>query len=152
MMDVSSIMDFQNVLFDSSITTKKVLFDKLSESLLRSGYITDKSKFIDDLEKREQEMETGIEDGIGIPHAKSQYVVEATVAFAHTGIMKDYYALDDTPIECVFMLAIPEKSNDLHLDILSSLSRKLMDDTFKKDIKNAKTKAELKKILENIGG
>lgn len=151
-MDILSMMDARNVLFDAQITTKKALFEALAESLFASGYVTDKKKFVEDLEKREQETETGIEDGFGIPHAKSRYVKEATIAFAHTGSMKDYHALDDTPIECVFMLAIPEKANDIHLEILSSLSRRLMDDTFKRNIKNVKTKAELQSILENAGG
>lgn len=121
----------------------------MAELLEKNGCIKNKKKLIKDLEKREKLVSTGIEDGFGIPHAKSKCVVKPTIAFAHTNEISDYIALDNSKVQWSFMLAIPSNSNDIHLEILSSLSRKLMDDDFRNKLKQAKTSEDVFKILTN---
>lgn len=142
-MTIQDMLDEQNILFDSSITNKQLLFDKLAQQLVVSGYISNKKKFIRDLNIREKQTTTGIEDGFGIPHAKSKFVKKATIAFAHVGEINDYIGLDDQKINTVFMIAVPEDSNDTHLSLLSGLARKLMDPEFKEKINLAQTKKQV---------
>ncbi|HAC1703620.1 TPA_asm: PTS sugar transporter subunit IIA, partial [Listeria monocytogenes] len=106
-------------------------------------------KFIRDLYNREEETSTGIEAGFGIPHAKSKYVKEPLIVFVHSGIIIDYFGLDDSPIECSFIIGVPKKATDVHLQILSELSRKLMNDEFREKLKNSKNENEIKTILSN---
>ncbi|QGQ45482.1 PTS sugar transporter subunit IIA [Metabacillus sediminilitoris] len=148
-MDISSLLQPKNILFDETIHSKKDLFRTMAELLEKNGCIKNKKKLIVDLEKREKVVSTGIEDGFGIPHAKSKCVVKPTIAFAHTNEISDYIALDDTKVQCSFLLAIPSDSNDLHLDILSSLSRKLMNEDFRNKLKQAKTQEEVMTILSD---
>ncbi|MFS0559972.1 fructose PTS transporter subunit IIA [Terribacillus sp. 179-K 1B1 HS] len=151
-MDFTSMLDKRNFVFNCGIQTKKELFTCLAETLERNGYLTNKKRFIKDLEKREKESSTGIEDGIGIPHAKSKVVKQPVIAFAHTSGLNDYHALDGSLVECVFMIAVPEKANDLHLDTLSFLARKLMNEQIRSELKKAKNGEELQLILTNLGG
>lgn len=151
-MDIISLMDERNVIFDSSIKSKKELFEALSNTLKKNGYINSEHRFIKDIIKREKESSTGIEKGFGIPHAKSKSVIEPTIAFAHTAELSDYIALDDSKVECVFMIAVPEHQNNQHLDILSFLARKLMNDDIKERLMLAKKSEEIISILKEIGG
>lgn len=146
-MDIVSLMDKELVIFDDSIRSKDELFERLAQSMFKSKRIIKPNKFVKDLYKREKEADTGIEDGFGIPHAKSKYVIKPTICFAHTGIIQDYSGLDNQPIEYVFMIAVPEKSNEIHLDILSTLSRKLMNASYRTEIKNISTSEELFKVI-----
>ena len=148
-MNISDLMVNELVIFDESISSKEKMFNELAHRLSEVGRINKPDKFIKDLKKRESETSTGIEDGFGIPHAKSKYVIEPTIVFAHTGLMADYTGLDDVPIECVFMIAVPKKSKDIHLDILSSLSRRLMDEKFRNRLKKATTIEEVMSIITN---
>ncbi|EAH0424885.1 PTS sugar transporter subunit IIA, partial [Listeria monocytogenes] len=84
-----------------------------------------------------------------IPHAKSKYVKEPLIVFVHSGIIIDYFGLDDSPIECNFIIGVPKKATDVHLQILSELSRKLMNDEFREKLKNSKNENEIKTILSN---
>jgi mannitol/fructose-specific phosphotransferase system IIA component (Ntr-type) len=61
--------------------------------------------------------------------------------------MDDYTGLDGKPIECVFAILVPQKATDLHLDILSGFSRRLMNQDFRDRLKNAKTAAEVLQIF-----
>ncbi|HCA4016349.1 PTS sugar transporter subunit IIA, partial [Listeria monocytogenes] len=48
-----------------------------------------------------------------------------------------------------FIIGVPKKATDVHLQILSELSRKLMNDEFREKLKNSKNENEIKTILSN---
>ena len=104
-------------------------------------------KVIKDLYRREEETSTGIEDGFGIPHAKSKAVLQPTICFAHTGKITDYVGLDGRNIEWVFAILVPQKTAYIHLEILSKLSRKLMNESFRTQLKNAGSPMEVLEIM-----
>ncbi|WP_067840483.1 PTS sugar transporter subunit IIA [Amphibacillus sediminis] len=151
-MDISSMLDKRNMVFDLAIQTKEDLFACLAQTLENNGYITNKRRFIKDLKRREKESSTGIEDGFGIPHAKSKAVIKPTIAFAHVDELKDYPALDGSHVQCVFMLAVPDHANDTHLHMLSFLARQLMNDQLKASLKAANDPEEVLAILTKLGG
>ena len=146
-MELKEIMLNDLIIFDEGIRSKDDLFDCLAKRLEEQNRVSKAKRIVKDLYKREKETSTGIEDGFGIPHAKSKYVLEPTVCFAHTGLMEDYVGLDGKPVECVFAILVPQKAVDLHLDILSGLSRRLMNQDFRDQLKKAKTAAEVLHIL-----
>lgn len=148
-MKISNLINEDRIIFDNRIQTKELLFEKVAEVLFKEGSITNTKKFIRDLYKREEETSTGIEAGFGIPHAKSKYVKEPLIVFVHSDIINDYFGLDDSPIECSFLIGVPKKATDVHLQILSELSRKLMDEKFRERLKNSKNKNEIITILSN---
>lgn len=148
-MKISNLINEDRIIFNNRIQTKELLFKKVAEVLFKEGSITNTKKFIRDLYKREEETSTGIEAGFGIPHAKSKYVKEPLIVFVHSDIINDYFGLDDSPIECSFLIGVPKKATDVHLQILSELSRKLMDEKFREKLKNSKNKNEIITILSN---
>ncbi|AIS61602.1 MULTISPECIES: PTS sugar transporter subunit IIA [Listeria] len=146
-MDISNLINESRIIFDTSIQTKQLLFEKVANVLGEEGAITNQKKFIRDLYKREEETSTGIESGFGIPHTKSKYVKEPLIVFVHSDVMTDYFGLDDAPIECSFIIGVPKKAADTHLEILSNLSRKLMNDEFIEKLKKSKNEQEIMTIL-----
>lgn len=146
-MNITDLMLPELIIFDDSIRSKEALFHLIGESFHSAGRATNSKKLIKDLFKRENETSTGIEAGFGIPHAKSKHVTEPSILFAHVSQLNDYQGLDGQPIECVFSIIVPKKASDVHLEILSSLSRKLMDEDFRKQLKNATTREEILAIM-----
>ncbi|MEG1502733.1 MAG: PTS sugar transporter subunit IIA [Enterococcus sp.] len=146
-MEITDLMMNDLVIFDETIRSKNELFERLANELERTKRVTKAKKIMKDLYKREKETSTGIEDGFGIPHAKSKHVLEPTVCFIHTEKLSDYLGLDGQPIECSFAILVPSKSSDIHLDILSSLSRKLMNEDFRKELKAARSGEEVLSII-----
>lgn len=55
-------------------TSKEDVFHELVDLLLKAGKISDPDKIYDALISREQLFSTALEDGIAIPHAKTEYV------------------------------------------------------------------------------
>lgn len=147
MMKLIDLMVNDLIIFDESIRSKKELFEKLGQLLEEEQRVSKAKKVIKDLYRREEETSTGIEDGFGIPHAKSKAVLQPTICFAHTGKISDYEGLDGRNIECVFAILVPQKTADIHLEILSKLSRKLMNESFRTQLKNAGSSMEVLEIM-----
>ena len=146
-MDISALIDTELIIFDEDIQSKDELFEMLGKTIEESSRGTKAKKIIKDLYKREKETSTGIEDGFGIPHTKSRAIIKPTVCFVRTGKIQDYRGFDDQPIECVFAIFVPKSSSDVHLEILSSLSRKLMDENLRKKIKDTKNSEDIIRII-----
>lgn len=115
---------------DGSATTKDQAIDRLVAVAASAGRATDPAALRADVAAREELLATGIEGGIGIPHARSTGVAEPTVVFGRSTNGIDWGAADG-PASLVFLIAVPEGAGDEHLQILASLSRALMKPEFR---------------------
>ncbi|MGR5457249.1 PTS sugar transporter subunit IIA, partial [Vibrio alfacsensis] len=80
-------------------------FNELADVLVNAGKVSDKQQFVKDVWAREETGNTGFEDGIALPHAKSASVVSPAIA---VGISKkgiEYGAEDGQPSNIFFMIA-----------------------------------------------
>ena len=108
----------------------------LAQALADEGRVTDLDGFLADVRKREEQMPTGLPGGIGIPHARSAYVTEPTLAFGRSAHGIDWGA-EDGPATLIFLIAAPEGGGDDHLKILAALARRLMRTEFREALTNA---------------
>ena len=60
----------------------------------------------------------------------------------------EYEALDDEPVNLIFLIAAPEGAGNVHITILSKLSMMLMDDTFTESLRKAKSVEEFLNIID----
>lgn len=97
----------------------------------KSGNLIDAQAYEDAVLRREAEGSTGIGEGVAIPHAKTAAVAEPGLAAMVVRGGVDYESLDDEPALLFFLIAAPEDGADVHLNVLSRLSRMLMDDDFR---------------------
>ncbi len=115
---------------DGSASTKDTAIDRLVAVAAAAGRATDPAALRRDVAAREELMATGIEGGIGIPHARTSGVAEPTVVFGRSTEGIDWGAADG-PAHLVFLITVPEGAGDEHLQILASLSRALMKPEFR---------------------
>jgi PTS system fructose-specific IIC component len=86
-------------------------------------------------------------DGVAIPHARSAGVTQSSVVVARTnGVTFDP---DEDPADVLFMILVPPGEGDEHIDILSSLARRLMDPEFTAALRNLSNVNELSELLVN---
>ncbi|MEJ8635591.1 fructose-specific PTS transporter subunit EIIC [Streptomyces sp. MS2.AVA.5] len=114
---------------DLAATTMEAAARSLAERMVALGRVTDLEGFLGDVAAREAQMPTGLDGGIGIPHCRSAHVTEPTLAFGRSAAGVDFGA-PDGPADLIFLIAAPAGADDAHLTILSSLARRLMDESF----------------------
>nr|WSY54213.1 fructose-specific PTS transporter subunit EIIC [Streptomyces sp. NBC_00886] len=114
---------------DLSADTKEAAARALAERMVAQGRVTDLDGFLADVAAREAQMPTGLDGGIGIPHCRSEYVTEPSLAFGRSAAGVDFGA-PDGPADLIFLIAAPAGADDAHLTILSALARQLMNAEF----------------------
>ncbi|EMF0277187.1 PTS sugar transporter subunit IIA [Enterococcus hirae] len=148
-MEISQLISEELILFDDSIRSKKSLFECIGTTLETTHRVKSAKKIIKALFKREEEVPTGIEAGFGIPHAKSKAVITPTICFVRSSQITEYLGLDGEPIAYTFAIVVPANAADSHLEILSALSRRLVDPNFRNQIKEATSASEIMTVLKS---
>lgn len=137
------------ICLDLKATTKEEIIDKMVNLLDSGNRLNDKVAYKEAILKREAQSSTGLEEGIAIPHAKTNAVKIPSIAFGRVINGIDYDSMDDEPSHLFFMIAAPENSNDSHIETLSKLTTFFLDDTFRKNLLSAKTIEEVIEIVNN---
>ncbi|MDY6822402.1 MAG: PTS sugar transporter subunit IIA [Thermodesulfobacteriota bacterium] len=110
------------------------------------------SKLVRMLMERERLGTTGIGGGIGIPHGKLKELESVILC---TGLSRkgvDFEAMDNKPVYIFFLLFTPEGSTELHLMLLSRISKLLKNEIFKKRLLDAPDAEAVLSIIEEFDG
>lgn len=121
---------------DARAADRRELVRSLAERLQAAGRVGDIEQFLSDVEAREQQMSTGLEGGVGIPHCRSTAVSAPSLAFARSPRGVDFGA-PDGPATLIFLIAAPEGGGEEHMTVLAALARRLMRAEFKQALRDA---------------
>jgi PTS system nitrogen regulatory IIA component len=91
----------------------------------------------DRLADREKLGSTGFGGGVAIPHAKLEGLRQVTGLFARLAQPIDFDAVDDLPVDLVFLLLSPTDAGAEHLKALARVSRRMRDRTFLAKLRGA---------------
>ncbi|HEY3576156.1 MAG TPA: PTS sugar transporter subunit IIA [Arthrobacter sp.] len=111
---------------------------QLARKLYDAGRVSDLEGFLAHVNAREHQLATGLPGGVGLPHARSEYVSETSIA---VGITKYGKALDfgasDGPATVILLIATPASSFSDHLEVLATLARSLSKESFRESLRRA---------------
>ncbi len=123
---ISKILPASNVLLDSDSASKKRVFERagiLFENQLQIA----RSQIFDSLFAREWLGSTGLGHGVAIPHGRVKGLRDAVGAFFKTTHPIAFDAPDGQPVNLIFILLVPERATDLHLQLLGELAQIFSD-------------------------
>ena len=148
-MKITDLLSKESVLLNIDVKDKDACLVKLVDLMNASGKISDKKLYLDAVYAREEEGTTGVGNGIAIPHGRCSGVKEPGLAAMTINGGVEYNALDSKPVDLAFLIAAPEGSGSVHLEILSKLATMLMDENFVADLKKAKTVEKFLKVIDD---
>lgn len=115
------------------------------------GYLQDEKVYKAEVMAREEMMPTSVGFKVAIPHGRSKAVSNPFVVFLRN---KNEFIWDDrneNEVDLIFMIGVPEANeNNLHLRFLAEISKKLMDDDFRENLRKANNKNEVYEMLQDI--
>ena len=144
---LKDIITLDCINIDLKGTTKSEIIDEMIDILYKAGKLNDREEYKREILKRESQGSTGMEEGIAIPHAKTNAVKTSTVAIGISKNGVDYQSLDGKPSRLFFMIAAADTSADSHIEILSKITTLLLEDEIREGLLNASSKEELLNIL-----
>jgi PTS system fructose-specific IIA component len=137
----------QNLIaLDVELTDKAAVIDEIARLLQADGRLIDRDLYVKDVYEREEIVPTGIGDLIAIPHARSAGV--STSSLVYLRLTSPIQWNEEEQAKLIFGIAVPEDNADnLHLKILSSVAKKLLDDKIKQTIQESGSKQEILEVL-----
>ncbi len=126
------------VLLEMEADSKEDAAAQLAERLFQAGRISDLAGFLTQVNAHEHQMATGLPGGIGMPHARSEFVTQTSIA---VGVTRHGYSLDfgavDGRATVVLLIATPASSFSEHLEVLATLARSLFKENFRESLRRA---------------
>ena len=121
-MQISDILSVDRVTCNINIASKKAALEALSGLLAGANSNLTQAEAFHSLLTRERLGDTGLGNGIALPHGRLKDRNFTVAAFIRLAKGIDYDALDQQPVDLMFALLVPENSTDEHLQILAKLA------------------------------
>jgi PTS system nitrogen regulatory IIA component len=135
MNDFSDLLRPEAVYKDVAVAHKKALFAQLATATEALGL--DGKLSAERLSAREKIGSTGFGGGVAIPHARLPDLSAVTGIFMRLAQPIEFGAVDDLPVDLVFMLLSTEDAGAEHLKALARVSRRLRDRAFLAKLRGA---------------
>jgi PTS system nitrogen regulatory IIA component len=121
-MDLSELIRPESVMPALKASSKRQAIQELAAKGAELTGIDERVIF-DALVQREKLGSTGVGGGIAIPHSKLKDIDRIHGAFARLSRPIDFEALDDQPVDLLFLLLAPENAGADHLKALARIAR-----------------------------
>jgi PTS system nitrogen regulatory IIA component len=142
----SKLLPLSHVIADLEAGSKKRVFEQVGLIFENHNQIA-RSQVFDSLFARERLGSTGLGQGVAIPHGRIKGLKEALAAFIRMREPIPFDAPDGKPVNLIFVLLVPERATDLHLQILSELAQMFSDRAFREQLISAADSSELHRLI-----
>ena len=123
-MNISDLLAPDAILTALKVQSKKQLLQELAAKAHQITRLPER-RILETLVERERLGTTGVGAGIAIPHGRLAEASSIAGVFARLEAPIDYEAVDNQPVDLVFMLLAPEGAGADHLKALARVSRLL---------------------------
>lgn len=149
MNDLSDLISLDAIDAGLGVTNKKTLFQQLAAAAGRLTGLPQK-EILAALQQREKLGSTGFGYGVAIPHGKIEGLNGIFGYFARLNGPLEYQAIDNLPVDLVFLLLSPPDTGADHLKALARISRALRDRATMAKLRGARSKDALHALLSGV--
>jgi len=135
-MDIADLISPASVVANLRVGSKKQALQDLAKRAAETTGLSERAIF-EVLLERERLGTTGVGNGIAIPHGKLPGLRQLYGLFARLETPIDFDAVDEQPVDLIFLLLAPEAAGADHLKALARVSRLLRDRTVCEKLRGA---------------
>ena len=143
---ITKLLPAANVIVDLDAGSKKRVFEQAG-LLFENNQQIARAQVFDSLFAREKLGSTGLGRGVAIPHGRIKSLKEAVGALVRTRQPIPFDAPDGQPVALIFVLLVPDRATDAHLQILSELAQMFSDKVFRERLQAAPAAPELHELI-----
>jgi fructose-specific phosphotransferase system IIA component len=130
-MNLMDILSPETIVLPLKTVNKINIIQKLVQTLYTAEKISDLEKVLKAVLDREAVMSTGVGEGVAIPHGKSDAAPNIVAALGITEAPVDFEAIDNKPVQLIWLLVGPPGKTGPHLKALSRISRLMHQKDFR---------------------
>ena len=133
----------------TEISSRKKLLEEMARLLtIPLGEETREKDIYHYLLEREKLGNTGIGNGVALPHSRAEEAQTAVIAIITLDKPIDYDSIDRQPVDVAFGLLVPQEANQEHLNLLANIAKLMSDDKNKQAISSATSAEKIIKLIE----
>jgi nitrogen PTS system EIIA component len=145
-MDIAELLPEDHVVVSLRVGDKAQLLQELARRAAAASNVSQK-QILAALEAREKLGSTGLGQGFALPHACIEGLDRFIGLFATLVRPIAYDAVDEKPVDLVFLLLIPAGAGSEPMPIMAAISRRIRDQDFTCRLRKSVDKAALRKLL-----
>lgn len=145
-MELSDLLTPEGVVAHLKACNKKQALQELARAAAPLTGLEERAIF-DALLERERLGTTGVGLGIAIPHAKMPELDRLYGLFARLDKPIDFDAIDEQPVDLMFVLLAPESAGADHLKALARISRLLRNQAICEKLRGAESSVAILALL-----
>jgi PTS system nitrogen regulatory IIA component len=146
-MNLKKALSKETICLNLESTAKNEVIEEMLGLLERAGKIPDRKAALKAIVDREKKMSTGMQNGIAIPHGKSDTVdgLVAALGVSKNGI--DFESLDGQPSHIFVMTLSPVNRTGPHIQFLAEISRLLNSPQAREQLLDAETEEDVLAVI-----
>jgi len=145
-MELEHILSEDSVVPCAKVTSKRQLLQLAADKAAAKTGL-EAHEIFDTLVEREKCGSTGLGNGIAVPHGKMQGLEKVVGLFIRLDRAIDFDAVDDVPVDLVFVLLAPQGAGADHLKALSRIARTLRQESLVDQLRATRDATRLYALL-----
>ena len=146
-MNLKKVLTKNSILPELLAETKEATIEEMVDFLVKNNTVSDRDAALQAVLNREAKMSTGMQNGIAIPHGKTDAVNELLIAIAIKKGGIDFAAMDGQPCTIFIMTLSPENRAGPHIQFLAEISKLLGSEELREKLVAATSADELLNLL-----
>lgn len=147
-LNIKELLREDLMIMEVKTDSEEAVIDEMIERLHEKEILNDREKFKGEILKGERQETTGIGNGVAIPYAKTNAVLEPAVLFARSTEGIDFEAADEGLVHIFLMTACPDGSEAEYIHALTDLYNLLLIDGFVNRLLKAQTPEDIYLLVE----
>ena len=146
MMEIGDLLDRHAIVPRVTAGAKRQALNVAAEVAARL-YKLKAGEVLDALLAREEEGSTGLGAGVAVPHARVRGLQRVRGIFIRLETPVSFEAVDDKPVDLMFVLLAPAEAATQHLRALAMVSRSLRRPDLREQLRQARSQDALYALL-----
>ena len=142
-MNIDAILSLERTFCRVEASSKKKAIEVASHLIAESDANLDESEIYAKLTAREKVSPTCLGEGIAIPHCRLGNCSKIMAALVTLSKPVEFEAIDDKPVNILFILLVPEAETEAHLKTMAMLVERLEQSPYREQLVNATSSEEL---------
>jgi len=147
-MNLYDFLDKGSILLDYELKSKKSVLELISETM--AGITgTNADDIFAKLYEREKLGTTAFGNGIAIPHARIDKLINAKIMVLKLKTPVDFESVDNKKVDIIFTLLVPDDESDKHVEVLAKIASLLDNKVMRKKLRQAKNESNIISLLKD---
>lgn len=142
------LLSADNIFLDLQAEDKTSVIEEMVNGLIRRGFIKDREGALEAVLEREKKMSTGMNNGVAIPHGKTDCVDRLVVSVGLKAGGLDFDSTDGKPSDIFIMTISPASRSGPHIQFLAEVSKVLRDESSRRSLRLARTAEDVIRIFD----